>query len=69
VIRYIEHQEEHHRKGSFEEEYIDMLTRAGIEYAPEYVFDLNAAPRPRVGFGVAYPTLTRGAKSSSALRA
>jgi hypothetical protein len=39
VIRYIEHQEEHDRKSGFEEEYIDMLVRAGIEYVPEYVFD------------------------------
>jgi REP element-mobilizing transposase RayT len=39
VIRYIEHQEGHHRTGSFEEEYIEMLTRAGIEYVREYLFD------------------------------
>jgi hypothetical protein len=39
VIRYIENQEQHHRGKSFETEYIEMLTRAGIEYAPEYVLD------------------------------
>ena len=39
VIRYIQNQEQHHRVRSFEDEYIEMLNRAGIEYAPEYVLD------------------------------
>jgi len=39
VLRYIENQEEHHRDKSFEDEYLEMLNRAGIEYSPEYVLD------------------------------
>jgi len=40
VIRYIEHQVEHHKNGaSFEEEYMEMLIRAGIDYDPKYVLD------------------------------
>lgn len=39
VARYIDHQEEHHRKQSFEDEYKMILERAGVKYDPEYVFD------------------------------
>jgi REP-associated tyrosine transposase len=39
VTRYIEHQREHHTRRPFEEEYIAMLERAGVQYAPEYVLD------------------------------
>jgi REP-associated tyrosine transposase len=39
VIRYIENQQRHHQKLKFEDEYIGMLERAGIIYAPEYVLD------------------------------
>jgi REP element-mobilizing transposase RayT len=39
VTRYIERQAEHHRKHSFEEEYLAILARAGVKYEPEYVFD------------------------------
>ena len=38
VIRYIESQEKHHRKISFEDEFITLLKRHGIDYDPKYVF-------------------------------
>lgn len=39
VKKYIDSQEEHHRRSSFEDEFIAMLTRHGIEYDPRYVFE------------------------------
>ncbi len=38
VKRYILNQEEHHRHKSFEEEYIEMLKLAGIDYDERYVW-------------------------------
>jgi putative transposase len=38
VIRYIESQERHHRKISFEDEFITLLKRHGVDYDPKYVF-------------------------------
>ncbi len=38
VIRYIEKQEEHHRKQSFLDEYRELLKRFEIEYDDQYVF-------------------------------
>ncbi len=34
VCRYIQNQEEHHRRRSFEEEWVDLLKRHGIEFDP-----------------------------------
>lgn len=39
VIKYIENQEEHHKKQSFKEEYILFLKKFEIEYKDEYLFD------------------------------
>lgn len=39
VIAYIQNQREHHKKQSFEEEYIAFLEENGIEYDIRYVFD------------------------------
>lgn len=39
VVRYIENQAEHHRQRSFQEEFLDLLNRHGIEYDPRYVWD------------------------------
>ena len=39
VINYILNQEEHHRKKSFREEYIDFLNAYQIDFKPEYIFD------------------------------
>jgi putative transposase len=38
AIRYIENQEAHHRKVTFEDEYLEFLARHGIKYDARYVF-------------------------------
>jgi REP element-mobilizing transposase RayT len=38
VVRYIQNQEKHHRKMTFEDEFIAFLEKHGIEYDPRYVF-------------------------------
>ncbi len=38
VIRYIDNQEEHHRKRSFEEEFVALLRKCGMSHDPKYVF-------------------------------
>ena len=38
VIRYIDNQKEHHRKRSFEEEFLEFLDRYGVPYDRGYVF-------------------------------
>jgi putative transposase len=39
VTEYIETQPEHHKKRSFQEEYLALLRKHGVEYDPRYVFD------------------------------
>jgi len=39
LVRYIENQEEHHRKRSFEREHRAILDKEGIEYDERYVWD------------------------------
>jgi REP-associated tyrosine transposase len=39
VRAYIEQQEEHHRKKTFAEEYIEFLEKNRIPYDPRYVFE------------------------------
>jgi putative transposase len=39
VTEYIENQREHHRKMTFQEEYLAMLERHGIEFDLRYVWD------------------------------
>ena len=39
VFRYIEQQEEHHRRISFQDEYRSFLEKYGIEYDERYVWD------------------------------
>jgi REP element-mobilizing transposase RayT len=38
VKRYIQNQEEHHRKQNFEQEFVTLLQRCGIDYDEQYVF-------------------------------
>lgn len=38
VVRYIQNQREHHRKRTFQEEYLEFLRRHGIEYDEQYVW-------------------------------
>jgi putative transposase len=39
VVKYIDQQEEHHRKKTFAEEYIEFLEKHGVSYDPRYVFE------------------------------
>jgi putative transposase len=39
VVKYILNQEEHHKKKSFKEEYLEMLRKNDIDFKEEYVFD------------------------------
>jgi hypothetical protein len=39
VYNYIDKQEEHHRKKTFREEYLDFLQRFEISYDEKYLFD------------------------------
>ncbi len=39
VIKYIHNQEEHHKKRTFKEEYLDMLKQFQIEYDEKYLFE------------------------------
>jgi REP element-mobilizing transposase RayT len=38
VVSYIQNQEKHHAKRSFEEEFVFLLKSSGLEYDPRYVF-------------------------------
>ena len=38
VINYIENQEQHHKKRTFIEEYLDLLSEFEMEYDERYVF-------------------------------
>ena len=38
VVKYILNQEEHHKKKTFKEEYLDFLRKFDIEYDDKYVF-------------------------------
>lgn len=38
VIRYIENQEEHHKKKTFLEEYVEMLEKFEVDYDEKYIF-------------------------------
>ena len=39
VVKYINNQEEHHRKKSFKVEYLEFLHEYGIEYEEKYLFE------------------------------
>ena len=39
VIKYIDTQEAHHHKISFEDEFISLLKKHGLAFDPKYVFD------------------------------
>ncbi len=41
VFQYIANQEEHHRKKTFKEEYLELLRKFEIEYDGKYLFDWN----------------------------
>ena len=39
VVRYIQNQGSYHKKMNFQQEFIAMLEKHGVEYDPRYVFD------------------------------
>jgi len=39
VIKYIENQENHHKKKTFREEYIEFLEKFGVEYNNKYLYE------------------------------
>lgn len=39
VYNYILNQEKHHRKKSFQEEYLEFLDKYGVSYDPKFLFD------------------------------
>ena len=39
VRRYVQRQEEHHRKRTFQEEFVAFLKKHGIEYDQRYLWD------------------------------
>ena len=39
VARYVRDQERHHRKMSFEDEYLAMLRKSGVQFDPKYIFE------------------------------
>jgi len=39
VYHYIQHQEEHHKKQTFKEEYIGLLKKFNVDYDERYLFD------------------------------
>lgn len=41
VVKYILNQEEHHRKRTFKEEYLELLEKFEIEYDDRYLFEWN----------------------------
>jgi putative transposase len=41
VYEYIKNQEEHHRKKTFKEEYMEFLQKFNVEYNEKYLFDWN----------------------------
>ncbi|HVS74941.1 MAG TPA: IS200/IS605 family transposase [Candidatus Acidoferrales bacterium] len=38
VVRYIQNQEAHHRKMSFDEEFLALLKKHGLQFDPKFVF-------------------------------
>jgi putative transposase len=38
VVKYVLNQEEHHRKKSFREEYVEMLQQAQIDFDERFLF-------------------------------
>jgi hypothetical protein len=38
VMAYVSGQREHHTKMTYEQEFLALLKKAGVEYDPQYVF-------------------------------
>lgn len=39
VVKYIHTQADHHRTRTFQDEFVEFLTRHGVEYDPDYLWD------------------------------
>jgi REP element-mobilizing transposase RayT len=39
VLKYVRNQERHHKRKTFQEEYVELLKRNKIEYDPRYLWD------------------------------
>jgi putative transposase len=39
IYNYVLNQEEHHKKATFKEEYLELLNEFDIPYKPEYLFE------------------------------
>ena len=39
TVQYISNQQEHHRKKTFQEEFLEFLAKHGIQYDPRYIWD------------------------------
>ena len=46
VMRYIRTQEAHHRRMTFEQEFIALLEKHGVAYDPRYVFGWTSCAAP-----------------------
>ena len=44
VILYIQNQQKHHAKQSFQDEYVELLEKFGVEYDHKYIFKTDEAP-------------------------
>jgi putative transposase len=42
VVHYIDNQREHHKKQTFEGEFLELLRKHGVDYDPKYVFGLDS---------------------------
>jgi putative transposase len=38
VVRYIDRQEQHHRRRTFQEELVELLDKHGVQYDPRYIW-------------------------------
>ena len=45
VKTYVRNQEEHHRRRSFDDEFLALLRKSGIEFDGRYVFDEVSSPK------------------------
>ncbi len=41
VIHYIENQQKHHAKQTFQEEYVELLEKFNVDYNPRYIFKIG----------------------------
>jgi hypothetical protein len=49
VVRYIQNQEQHHRRISFQEEFLKLLRSYGVEFDKRYIWQSFLRPLKRAG--------------------